>query len=287
MKSNAKSQEKSAPEVFTIDSYANGISLGRSRLGAGVDLREEFYLRIIDLEHKRIRSRYPFDKAKALSELEIYLSKLSQSGRLKQSTFIFGASTDPFLPFEGKFDVSLKFLEMFCRFMPGRLVVQTRSPLLVIALPVLKKMGRQVTVTYGVETCLDEIGLRYTPEFPRISERLKAVRTLRTFGINVALQVCPVLPYGDMQRDADRFAELLIKDSDSLFIRSLTDGTPEIEKKLRASYLARRLARDNQFRWLRSNSANALITAVERLDATRLLFDSRPVNEGSQLQLFA
>jgi DNA repair photolyase len=142
-----------------------------------------------------------------LADLERNLERLSVRGELRQSTIIFGVTTDPFHPFDEKFATSMKFLELFERYSPGKLIIQTRSPLVVIGLPILKKVKNTTFVSIGLETPSDDIRLRYTPQLPSVSERWKTVRALRRFGLKVGIQVAPLLPYGDWRQDAAAFAE--------------------------------------------------------------------------------
>src|SRR5690606_18913170 len=121
----------------------------------------------------RLRSRYVLRKQNPLHDLERHLVRLSDLGILRRSTIYFGTSRDPFFPFEGCFDGSMRLLELFARYAPGMLHVQTRSPLIVIALPVFTKLGKHCSVTIGFETHLEEVAAKYTPGLPRISERLK------------------------------------------------------------------------------------------------------------------
>ena len=279
---------KEGPNVFTVDSFADGIAFGQHRLAPGSDPRDYCDLKIgTEGEVTRLRSRYALHKSNPLWELERSLLRLSRQGILGSSTIYFGTSTDPFFPFEGKFDASMKFLQLFQRYTPGLLVVQTRSPLLVIAMPVLKKLGDRAAVTIAVETSQDDMVRRYTPGFTRIEERLRTATALKRFGVEVTLQVAPVLPYGDWKKDAAAFAQLLHEHSDYVYVRSITDGSAETERRLRASPVARRLAQDRKFQWLQPDSANPLITELERLCPEKLGIPERKQLAQRQVSMFA
>lgn len=273
---------------FTVDSFADGIAFGQHRLPPGADPRAFYSLRLHrDAGVVRLRSRYKLHPENPLYELERHLMGLSQQGILGSASIYFGTSTDPFFPFEGKFDASMRFLELFQRYTPGMLHVQTRSPLIVIALPVFKKLGRHCAVTIALETCTDELASRYTPDLPRISERLKTVRALRRFGVEVHLQVAPVLPYGDWKGDADAFAELLVEHADYLWVEPLADGTELAERKLRNTAVVRRIAADRKFHWLRPDAAQPLLQAIERIAPEKLALPERPQLGKKQLEIFA
>lgn len=273
---------------FTVDSFANGIAIGQQKFEGQGDPRDYFYLRLEDdAGMVRLRSRYALHTENPLQELERNLMRLSRQGVLGGSTIYLGVSTDPYLPFDGKFEASMKFLNLFQRYVPGMLVVQTRSPLIVIAMPVLRKLGRQVAVTLGVETNQEDAVQRYTPGFPRISERLKVADALRKFGIEVTLQVGPLLPYGDWRNDAPAFAELLAAHGDYVHVRPLVDGSRESEKRARPTQLAHKLAAERRFHWLRPDAANPLITALEKIAPEKLLPPVREHLKEKQLKMFA
>ena len=273
---------------YTVDSFANGIAFGQHKLENCADPRDFYSLRMRDdSELVKLRSRYILHKNNPLHELELSLMRLSRQGVLHRSSIYFGVTTDPFHPFEDKFDASMKFLRLFERYTPGMLIVQTRSPLIVLALPVFKHLGRHAAVTMGIETPSEEMAKLYTPGLPRIGERLRTVDALRKFGVEVTLQVSPVLPYGDWRKDASVFAQTLAEHGDYVYVRSITDGSEGIERKLRSSDTARRLARDRLFHYLRPDSANPLISALEEIAPEKLLPPTRGHLQARQMEFFA
>jgi DNA repair photolyase len=234
----------------------------------------------------RLRSRYALHKERPLYELERHLMRLSRQGVLRSAVIYFGTTTDPFFPFEGKFDASMKFLELFRRYTPGMLHVQTRSPLIVLALPVFKTLAKHVSVTIGLETALEESVQRYTPGLPRVEERLKTATALRKFGIEVALQVSPVLPYGDWRKDAGSFAELLNKHADYIFVNSDLDSRQPTSKGAGRD-VARRLAADRKFHWLRPDASQPLVSELTRIAPQKLEKPKREQLGDRQMKIFA
>ena len=273
--------------IYSVDSFNNGIAFGQHRLPAGEDARDFYSLHITDdLEKAPLRSRYALHNTNPLQQLESHLMRLSQQGVLGQATIFFGSYADPFFPFEGKFDASMRFLELFQRYTPGHLTVQTRSPLLVIALPVLKRLGKHVSVTLGIETHEEESVLRYTPGLPRVEERLKTATALRRFGVEVNLQVSPVLPYGDWRKDAKAFAEILASNGDHVHVRPFLDGTEKRERSLRNHGTVLRLAEDRKFHWLRPDAATPLISEIEKIAPEKLRAPKRTHLIERQLDIF-
>ncbi|MEZ4754801.1 MAG: hypothetical protein R3A13_10930 [Bdellovibrionota bacterium] len=269
---------------YTVDSFGNGIAFGKHKHRIDDDPREHYYLRLEDKsELVKLKSRYSIENSKPLSELESHLKSLSKQGVLAQAVIHLGTSTDPFIPFEGKFDVSIKFLELFKKYTPGLLVVQTRSPLIVVAMPVLTALGNRCSVTIGVETHKDEIRQKYTPHLPRIEERIKTARALRRFGIEVQLHATPILPYGDWKKEAVDFAEFLAENSDFVFVKGFNLDN-NISKKSR---IARRLAAERKFHWLRKDAATPVLNALEKIAPEKLIQPAREQLRDKQLDMFA
>jgi DNA repair photolyase len=222
-----------------------------------------------------------------LADLERHLQRLAARGELRRATVVFGVTTDPFHPFDEKFPTSMKFLEMFERYGPGRLVIQTRSPLVTIGIPVLKKLQRNTFVAIGIETPLDDVRRLYTPSLPSVEERFKTVRALKRFGLQVGVQVAPILPYGDWRKDAGAFAEKLSEVADFINIRSLAQAGDAGSGRGESTPLAKKLAAARQFFWLRRDTHVPLTGAVEVICPEKLF---NPVLHGvvdPQLRLFA
>lgn len=267
--------------LLLVDSYAKGLSIGRTFQG---DQRLFLQIEGDNGSSVALRSRYIMHNGEPLKDLERHLERLSARGELRQATVVFGVTTDPFHPFDEKFAISMRFLELFERFVPGRLIIQTRSPLVVIGLPVLKKMKASTFVTVGLETPLEEVRARYTPELPTVDERLKTVRALKRFGLQVGLQVAPILPYGDWRNDAGDFAKTLAEAADFISIGSLAQLAGPVRP---SSPLALRLAAERQFFWLRQDSHKPLLEAVATLAPEKLYHPAEIEVEEKQMRLFA
>ena len=274
--------------TYTVDSFDNGVVFGQHKLPAGQDPRDCYALGLQDgVGLARLRSRYALNRDNPYFELEKNLMRLSRQGVLRAATIYFGTTTDPFFPFDGKFDGSMKFLEIFKKYVPGQLIIQTRSPLIVIALPVLKKLGVHASVTLGIETSCEESVKRYTPGLPRVLERLKTAMALRRFGVDVSLQVGPVLPYGDWRADASKFAQVLVENGDRVYVRSITDGTDFEERRIRQTDLAKLLAEDRKFHWLRPDSAKPLLYEIAKLAPEKLRAPAWEHLKDRQMKMFA
>jgi len=277
-KENAKNKGGS---VYTLDSFREGISFS-----PGDDQYHGTALKI-DKEVFPLRSKYSLRKGDPVRQLECELIKMSQLGILSRSTILFGNTVDPFHPFDGKFDTSMRLLELFKRYTPGMLYLQTRSPLVVIALPIFQHLGEACAVNIGIETHLERSCGHYTPGLPRVRDRVKTVRALQRFGVTTNIQVSPLLPYGQWRSSAMEFAEFLCQFDGSLSVRSLSDGTPESAQRLRQTPLAKKLAHERKFHWLRPDAATPLTEAVELLAPEKLVTDRLPCVSQKQLEMFA
>lgn len=279
---------KSRDLVLLVDVCRDGVAFSQHAHTQGDDLRDYYSL---DLEERgnfrRPLGRFVSFQNRPEHELEVQLMNISRKGLLRSTTVYLGSARDPFFPFEKRFDTSMKILSLFERYLPGRLVVQTRSPLVVIAMPVLRKLGSAVGVTIAVETSDDDVVRKYTPGLPRITDRLQASRALRRLGVEVTLQAAPLLPYGDWRSDAERFATLLVENGDFVYVRGFYGGSAEEEKRCRVSKICKALQAARKFHWLRSDSANPLISALEEMAPNKLLVPAPKKQGSAQLSLFA
>jgi DNA repair photolyase len=274
--------------IYTLDFRSDGVVLGQHVVPKEQDYRAYFALRIEPFQEVvQLKGSYKVFHKDALNQVEAELMRLSKAGLLRRTEFYLGALSDPFIPFEEGFDITMKLLRLFERYIPGHLTIQTRSPLIVIALPSLKALGQRVSVTLGFETPSDRSVRHFTPDLPSASERLKTARSLQTFGLEVTLQVAPLLPYGDWERDAWSFAQLLVEASDHILLAGLTDGKTRSEQRLRKSRLGQKLLREKCYWWLRPDTTDPLMTAIGALAPEKLTPPKRPHLEEKQLAIFA
>ena len=154
-------------------------------------------------------------------------------------------------------------------------------------MPLLTALKGKVGVTIGIETNDEAMSRRYAPSLPRPAERIKAARSLRNFGVKVTVQAAPVLPYGDWKKSAVQFAEELIECSDYIYVRPLLDGSERENLSTRNTYVAKTLAEDRRFHWLRPDSANPVVTAIEVLAPQKLRLPDNASIGDRQLKMFA
>lgn len=270
-------------KAVTVEAEEEEKSTSDRRFGS-----DQFHLRFRDTRDLRTPAgRYHLHRENAARALEQHLAQLHRAGKLNDTVLYFGTMTDPFLSLHKKFDVTMSCLDVIERYAPGRVVFQTRSPMVISVLPALKKLGSKAVVVIGVETNSEKAVLRYTPGMPRIAERLIAADGLRKQGVMVNLQVSPILPYGDFLRDAWDFAELLERHADYVTFGSLSTGNPAEERFLRSMPIAQRLSSDGMFAWLRPYAYQAVFHALSVLARDKLLLPVESVSPPKQLKLFA
>ena len=294
---NFSSWHKYAENILCVNAYPNGISVSQHEQVMSADeemdskkdyVPWQFHLRLRDMREFRLPvGKYYLYKDSIRASLKKHLSQLYKSGKLANTVVYFGTISDPFLSFQKKFEVTMACLELFEQFKPAKLVIQTRSPMVISALPMLKSLGDRAVVTVGVETISEEAVRRYSPGQPKISERFVAASGLRRQGIKVNLLVSPTLPYGDFYRDAWNFAELLDNYGDYITFGSLAYGTQSEERQLRELALAKRLASDKKYHWLRPYSYRNVFRALTVLSPEKLNLPVEPPKSTSQLDLFA
>jgi hypothetical protein len=273
--------------VYSIDSYLDGISINKHRIRSN-DLTWEFPLAIEEDSAMLSGERFEFSRGlQPFHELEVQLARLSRQGVLRESVFYLGVNTDPFHPFDQKFDASMKLLELLAKYQPGMVFIQTRSPLLVIAMPQLAKLGLHCAVNVPIETTDERVRRFYTPTLPTIEERMSMIIALRRFGIEVNVQAGPLLPYGDWRTDANAMAKELVKVANRVQPIGFSDGSEQREQELRGSTIVKRLANDRKFHWLREDASEPLRAAIAALDSEKLLPVMRPQLQSAQLGFFA
>ena len=79
---------------------------------------------------------------------------------------------------------------------PRAFVLQTRSPLVLRDLPLLRQLAEltRVRVSFSITTDDEAVRRRYEPHCEPIADRLEAIRTLRRAGLAVHATLAPLLP---------------------------------------------------------------------------------------------
>ena len=117
-------------------------------------------------------------------------------GLRKDETIVIGTATDPFQPAERRFRITRSCLEVLAEH-PGLSVsIITKSPLITRDIDVLKRIKRHsaLTIHLSLISTDRDLARRIEPRAPTPEARLRALARLSESGIEVGINVMPVLP---------------------------------------------------------------------------------------------
>ncbi|MGA7415338.1 MAG: radical SAM protein [Bryobacteraceae bacterium] len=111
---------------------------------------------------------------------------------------------DPYQPAEAVDPHLPALLAAVAETPPCVFAIQTRSPLILRDLAILRKvaLGTKLRISFSITTNRDDVRRRYEPHCEPNDQRLAAVRELRAAGIEVYATLAPLLPC-----DPERLAE--------------------------------------------------------------------------------
>jgi DNA repair photolyase len=109
---------------------------------------------------------------------------------------VIGTATDPYQPAERRFRVTRGVLEALAEHARLRVVIITKSPLVVRDLDVLARLAARsrLSVHVSLITLDRALARRIEPRAPTPEARLRAVQRLAEAGIDVGVNLMPVLP---------------------------------------------------------------------------------------------
>ena len=116
--------------------------------------------------------------------------------RLRRETIVVGTATDPYQPAERRFRITRGVLEALAEHAGLGVTIITKSPLVTRDVDVLARLATlgRMTVHVTITTLDRELARRIEPRAPTPEARLRAVARLREAGIDVGVNVMPVLP---------------------------------------------------------------------------------------------
>lgn len=219
--------------------------------------------------------------------LESIFQTLAKKKLLGDTIVYLGVFTDAFHGFHRKFAQTMACLEVLERYQPGRVVIQSRSRMLLTALPTLKAMSKTAFCVIPFESRLESSIARYTPGQPRLEERLVTAAGLRAQGVGVTFSVSPILPYGETSGDLWKFAEVLISYSDRILAQPLYTGEKYEEATLRQLQIAKKLENEGHLKLLRPHAEEELLSVIKKLSPSHLKLPELVKRDPDQLALFA
>jgi DNA repair photolyase len=107
-----------------------------------------------------------------------------------------GTATDPYQPAERRFRITRGILEVLAEHPGLRIGIITKNPLITRDIDVIKRILRHSSIRIHVSliTLDRELARRIEPRAPTPEARLRAVERLAAAGIDVGVNVMPVLP---------------------------------------------------------------------------------------------
>ncbi|HKW48886.1 MAG TPA: radical SAM protein, partial [Gemmatimonadaceae bacterium] len=115
---------------------------------------------------------------------------------LGEESIVIGTATDPYQPAERRFRVTRSVLEVLAEHSGLSIVIITKSPLVTRDVDVLRRIARnsQITIHLSLITLDRALARRLEPRAPTPEARIRALARLRANGIDVGINVMPVLP---------------------------------------------------------------------------------------------
>lgn len=152
-------------------------------------------------------------------------------GRLKPGVVGLATITDPYQPIEASQHLSRESLKILLR-AGFKVDLQTKSPLVLRDVDILKRWRDRVEVGLTITTLRDEVAAIIEPGAPPPSERAKALRELSASGITTWLFLGPIIPGVNDDYDSVRDIAKLAVDTGSLLIHDPLRLKPQILKTL-------------------------------------------------------
>lgn len=135
-------------------------------------------------------------KREAPNVLRRQLASATRLDDLRMQGVVIGTATDPYQPAERRFRLTRGVLEVLAAQANLHLTIITKSPLVTRDVDLLARIAERSSISVHVSliTVDRELARRLEPRAPTPEARLRAISRLRTHGIDVAVNVMPVLP---------------------------------------------------------------------------------------------
>jgi DNA repair photolyase len=152
--------------------------------------------------------------------LRVELGRYAKHGELHKLAVFMSSATDPYQGIERKWRLSRACLDVMLEFLPGLLVVQTRSPLVAEDFPRIKALGSGCWLNFTLETDREDVRKLLTPRCPSVARRLATLAEAKAQGLQTQITVSPCLPYSDVET----FATLLAHYGTRVVVDSYVSG---------------------------------------------------------------
>jgi len=121
----------------------------------------------------------------------------AQRHRLHGQTVFLASATDPYQPLEREFRLTRGCLEVLLQCPATRVLLHTRSPLVLQDLELLKAFGDRLSVGFSIPTDDDTVRQVTEPKAPPIPSRWAAVERLSAAGVRVTVAATPLMAMQD------------------------------------------------------------------------------------------
>ena len=125
---------------------------------------------------------------------------------LVDATIYMSSVTDPYQPIERELGLTRALLEELLAYHQVRLVVQTRSPLVVRDLDLLQQFPA-VRVNMTITTDDEAVRKAFEPTCAGIDARLRAIAAVQQAGVPTCITMTPLLPVADPAAFAQRLLD--------------------------------------------------------------------------------
>jgi DNA repair photolyase len=117
-------------------------------------------------------------------------------GLIRGEALVIGTATDPYQPAERRFRITRGILEVLAEHEKMRIVIITKGPLVARDIDLLTRIARQsrVTVHVSLITIDRALARRIEPRTATPDARLRAAEKLAAAGLDVGINIAPVLP---------------------------------------------------------------------------------------------
>ncbi len=157
-------------------------------------------------------------------------------GLVRGDALVIGTATDPYQPAERHFRVTHGILEVLAEHPGLRIGIITKSPLITRDIDVLTRVVRhsRLAIHLSLITLDRELARRLEPRAPTPEARLRALARLRDAGLDVGINVMPILPG---ITDSPAGLDALVARVAALGATHVNVGTLRLQHEARKRYL--------------------------------------------------
>ena len=184
------------------------------------------------------------------------LTRLDARDLLATTSIFMSSATDPYQPLERHWRLSRACLDAFIAQPPGRLVLQTRSPLVEDDFDRLRPLGDRLWLSITLETDRDDVRRAVAPRCPSVARRVELIRRARAAGLQVQVAVSPCLPFSSVAT----FGQLLLDLDTRVVVDTYTSGDGQAGKRTARTTIPAAYRDQGWGDWRAEDEARALYT---------------------------